>query len=40
MDQLQELVRLHRRLGTPARQVAPVLRMGVDVERSHRRVLE
>ncbi|WP_426730243.1 IS21 family transposase [Myxococcus faecalis] len=39
MDRLQELVRLHR-LGTPARQVARVLRMGVDVERSYRRVLE
>ncbi|GHH04800.1 hypothetical protein GCM10012319_74340 [Comamonas sp. KCTC 72670] len=33
MDRLQELVRLHR-LGTPARQVARVLRMGVDVERN------
>ncbi|RKH26063.1 IS1 family transposase [Corallococcus sicarius] len=39
MDRLQELVRLLR-LGTPARQVARVLRMGVDVERSYRRVLE
>ncbi|WP_253894814.1 hypothetical protein [Corallococcus exercitus] len=39
MDRLQELVRLHR-LGTPARQVARVLRMGVDVERNYRRVLE
>ena len=39
MERLQELVRLHR-LGTPARQVARVLRMGVDVERSYRRVLE
>lgn len=38
-ERLQELVRLHR-LGTPARQVARVPLIGVDVERNYRRVLE
>lgn len=39
MDRLQELVRLHR-MGTGAREVARLLRMGPNTERDYRDALE
>lgn len=39
MDRLQELVRLHR-MGTGARAVARLLRMGPNAERDYRDALE
>ena len=38
MDRLQELVRLHR-MGTGAREVARLLRMGPNTERDYRAAL-
>ena len=38
MHRLQELVRLHR-MGTGCREVARILKMGVNVERTYRRIL-